>query len=145
LRGKADDLHEVALAQLTGDRPEDGRTSWVVGLGQQDGGVLVETDERAVGAPGFLVDADHDRLHDLALFDLSASLCGLDGGGVNVPHRRVLAVMPAGHADAKDLLGTRVVRDLEPGFLLDQLITSPSPRSRARASESPWRSASFRC
>src|SRR5437773_12285137 len=65
--------------------------------------------------------------------------CALDRGGDDVPHVGVLAVVAAGHADDQELLRPRVVRDLEPGFLLDHAITLPSPRSRARASASPWR------
>src|SRR5260370_12092863 len=116
---ETDDLHEVALAQLAGHGSEDARASGVVGLREQDGGVLVEADERTVGAAIFLVNPHHHGLDDLALLDLAARLRGLDGGGDDVAHRRVLAVVTAGHADDKDLLGTRVVRDLEPRFLLN--------------------------
>src|SRR6266513_3698465 len=103
LRGQRDDLHEVALAQLAGHRPEYARAARVVGSCQQHRRVLVEADERAVGAPVFLVYADHDRLDDLALLDLAARLRRLDGGGDDVAHRRVAAVVASGHADAQDL------------------------------------------
>src|SRR6266576_782480 len=81
LRGQRDDLHEVALAQLASHGPEYARAARVVGSCQQHRRVLVEPDERPVGAPVFLVDADHDRLDDLALLDLAARLRRLDGGG----------------------------------------------------------------
>src|SRR5438309_4270532 len=45
LRGERDDLHEVALAQLSRDRPEDAGAARVVGLGEKDGRVLVEADQ----------------------------------------------------------------------------------------------------
>src|SRR5947199_1515573 len=42
LRGERDDLHEVALAQLARDRPEDTGAARVVGRGEQHRGVLGE-------------------------------------------------------------------------------------------------------
>src|ERR1700674_4544622 len=119
LRGKADDLHEVAFAQLSCDGTENARPTRVVGLREQHRRVLVETDERAVRPSVFLGRADHDRLHDLTLLDLAAGLRGLDGGGDDVANRGVPAIVPAGNADAQDLLGTRVVRDLESCLLLN--------------------------
>src|SRR4030088_3533843 len=133
LRGKADDLHEVALAQLARNRTEDAGASRVVGLGEQHRGILIEADERAVGTAIFLGDADDDSLHDLAFLDLAAGLRRLDGGSDDVAHRRVLAIVASGHADAQELLGSRVVRVLEACLLLDHSVTSPSPRFRARA------------
>src|SRR5712692_1182045 len=144
LRGQADDLHEVALAQLAGDRPEDARASRVVGLSQQHRGVFVEPDERTVGAAVLLGDADDHGLDDLALLDLAAWLRRRDGRGDDVTDRRVLAVVPAGHADAQELFRSRVVRDFEAGFLLDHPVTSLSPRSQVRASVSLWRSGGSR-
>src|SRR5438128_5003761 len=45
LRGERDDLHEVALAQLTRDGPEDAGAARVVGRREEDGRVLVEADQ----------------------------------------------------------------------------------------------------
>src|SRR5258706_11291790 len=45
LRGERDDLHEVALAQLSRDRPEDAGAARVVRRGEEDGRVLVEADQ----------------------------------------------------------------------------------------------------
>ena len=44
LRSKADDLHEVLLAQLARDRPEDARAARVALVVDDHGGVLVECD-----------------------------------------------------------------------------------------------------
>src|SRR4029077_16088844 len=85
LRGQADDLHEVALAQTPRDRAEDASAARVVGLGKQHRSVLVEPDQRAIGATVLLGDAHDHRLHDLALLDLAAWLSRLDGGGDDVP------------------------------------------------------------
>src|SRR5256714_10461890 len=67
LRRERDDLHEVALAQLARDRPEDAGAARVVGSREQDGGVLVETDQRAVRPLVLLLDADHYGFHHLTL------------------------------------------------------------------------------
>src|SRR6266545_5326839 len=145
LRGERDDLHEVALAQLTRDRTEDTGATRIVGLGEKDGRVLVESDQRAVGPLVLLVDTNHDGLHDLALLDLPTGLGGLDRGRDDVADVGVLAVVAAGHADDQELLRPRVVRDLQTSLLLNHVrITSPFPRSRARASASPWRAGASR-
>src|SRR5688572_24827018 len=66
--GERDDLHEVLLAQLAGDRPEDARAARVAGVGGQDhGGVVVELDVRAV-RPTIFFGRPHDhRLDHVAL------------------------------------------------------------------------------
>src|SRR5207249_10372544 len=78
LRGERDDLHEVALAQLARDGPEDAGAARVVGCGEKDGRVLVEADQGPVRALVFLVYPHHDRLNHLTLLDLAARLGGLD-------------------------------------------------------------------
>src|SRR5438874_3127941 len=45
LRGQRDDLHEVALAQLSCDGAEDSGAARVVGRCEEDGRVLVEADQ----------------------------------------------------------------------------------------------------
>src|SRR5438270_1740142 len=119
LRGERDDLHDVALAQLARDGPEDAGAARVVGRGEKDGRVLVEADQGAVRALVFLLYPHHDRLNHLAFLDLAAGLGGLDGGRDDVAHRGVLAVVAARDADDQELLGSGVVRDLEACFLLD--------------------------
>src|ERR1700682_2672086 len=54
LRREGHDLHEVALAQLTGDRPEDACATRVVLRVDHDRRVLVELDQRAVRPAVFL-------------------------------------------------------------------------------------------
>src|SRR4029079_2769259 len=48
LRRERDDLHEVLLAKFARDRAEDARPARVGLRIDEDGGVLVETDERTV-------------------------------------------------------------------------------------------------
>src|SRR3954466_13076637 len=103
LRGERDDLHEPAVAQLAGHRPEDARAARVV-LGVDDhGGVLVEGDVGAVVAPERLLRAHDDGGDDLALLDRALRVGLLDGGGDDVPHAGVAALVPALDADAEDL------------------------------------------
>src|SRR5262245_18948310 len=71
LRSQADDLHVVLLAKLARDGPEDARPARVVLWIDEDGGVLVETDERSVVPAVGLLGPDDDRFHDLALLDRS--------------------------------------------------------------------------
>ena len=76
----------------------------------EDGGVLVETDERAVVPAVGLLRPDDDRPHDLALLDRALRRGRLHGSNDDVSHPRVAAVGAAEHADAEDLARARVVR-----------------------------------
>src|SRR3954453_16398362 len=67
LRRERHDLHEVALAQLAGDRPEDARAARVVLRVDEHRGVLVEGDVRAVVAAELLLRANDDGRDHLAL------------------------------------------------------------------------------
>src|SRR3954470_11637500 len=113
LRREGDDLHEVAIAQLAGHRPEDARAARVVLRVDDHGGVLVEGDVRPVVAPELLLRAHDDGLDDLALLDRALRAGLLDRRGDDVPDVRVAALGAALHADDEDLAGARVVGDLE--------------------------------
>src|SRR5437762_6547257 len=119
LRSEADDLHEVALAQLAGDRPEDARAARVVRVVDDHGSVLVEGDRGAVVAAERLARAHDDCLDDLALLDRALRSRGLDGRGDHVAHARITALRAALDPDAENLARTGVVRDAQSGFLLD--------------------------
>src|SRR4029077_20001472 len=67
LRCERDDLHEVALAKLACDRPEDARPARLVLRIQKNGRVVVEADVRTIRTPVLLGLAHDDRAHDLAL------------------------------------------------------------------------------
>src|SRR5436190_574545 len=119
LRRKRHDLHEVAVAQLAGDRPEDAGATRVVLRVDDHCGVLVEADVGAVLAPELLARADDDGLDDLALLDRALRGRGLDGRGDHVAHARIAALRAALDPDAEDLARAGVVRDAQSGFLLD--------------------------
>src|ERR1017187_3672182 len=143
LRREADDLHEVALAQLARDRAEDARTARVVLGCDQHRGVLVEADVAPVGALVLLGGAHHDGANHVALLNLRVRLPHLDGADDDVAHGSVLPVAATEHADAEELARAAVVSHLEHGFLLDH-VSEPSPRLRPHASVFPWRWGGFR-
>src|SRR4051812_4321747 len=129
LRRERHDLHEVALAQLARDRPEDAGAARVVLRVDDDGGVLVEGDVRAVLAAVLLLRTDHDSGHDLALLHRPLGVRGLDRGLDDVTHPRVTAARAAHDADAEDLARARVVGHAQAGLVLDHFArSSTSPR-----------------
>src|SRR3954447_7351452 len=132
LRGQRDDLHEAAVAQLAGHRPEDARTAGVVLRVDDHGRVLVEGDVGAVVAPELLLRAHDDRLDDLALLDRPLRVGLLDRGRDDVPDARVAAARAALDADAEDLTGAGVVGDLEARLVLDHFARSSTSSRRQR-------------
>src|SRR6185436_5059127 len=124
LRGERNDLHEALLAQFPADRAEDACAARVVVGLDEDGSVLVELDVAAVGTAA-LLDGAHDHgLDDLAALDVAAGDGFLDGRHDDVADAGIAARRAAEHADAQDLLGTRVVGDLQPRFLLNHSLSS---------------------
>src|SRR5207237_10269256 len=110
-RSKADDLHEVLLAQLARDGPEDAGAARVALLVDDHGGVLVECDRGAVVAAERLLRPHDDRAHDLALLDGALRRGRFDGADDDVADARVAALAAAHHAAAEDLAGAGVVGD----------------------------------
>src|SRR5690606_6687625 len=125
-------LHELLVAKLTADRTEDAGAARLPVVLQDHGGVLVELDVRAVGTAGLLDRAHHDRLDDIALLDVAAGDGVLHRGDDDVAQARVAAVGAAEHADGEQLLGARVVGDLESRFVLDHLAFSRISTRRQR-------------
>src|SRR5262245_50114168 len=119
LRRQGNDLHEVLLAQLARDRPEDAGAARVALVVDDHGGVLVERDRRAVLATVRLLRAHDDGLHDLALLHGALRRGEFDGADDDVADARVAAVRPALHADAQELAGAGVVGHAQSGLLLD--------------------------
>src|SRR3954453_12619500 len=132
LRSERDDLHEVAIAQLAGHRPEDARAARVVLRVDDHGSVLVEGDVRAVVAPELLAGADDDGLDDLALLDGPVRDRLLDRGDDDVAHARVAAARAAHHADREDLARAGVVGHAQTGLVLDHLARSSTSTRRQR-------------
>src|SRR3954468_13212216 len=132
LRREADDLHEVAVAQLARHRAEDARAARVVGGVDDHRGVLVEGDVGAVLAPEGLLGAHDDGGDDLALLDGALRVGRLDRRGDDVAHARVAALVAALDADAEDLASAGVVRHLQPRLVLDHRARSRTSTRRQR-------------
>src|SRR5438067_8393520 len=130
LWGQRNDFHEVLLAQLARDRPEDAGAARVALVVDDHGGVLVERDRRSVVAAERLLRADDDRAHDLALLHSALRRRRLDRADDDVAHARIAAMMAAHHANAEQLAGASVVGDLEARLLLYHLATSTISASR---------------
>src|SRR3954447_24823498 len=132
LRREADDLHEVAVAQLAGDGAKDAGPPWVVLRVDDHGGVLVEGDVRAVLAPELLLRTHDDGLDDLAFLDRALRVGLLDRRGDDVADACVAPARAALDADAEDLARAGVVGDLEAGLVLDHRARSRMSTSRQR-------------
>lgn len=63
--GHAKDLAPALAAELSGDDAVDAGADGVTGLVDENAGVVVETDDAAVGALGLLARAHHDRVPDV--------------------------------------------------------------------------------
>src|SRR3954465_4185994 len=132
LRREADDLHEVAIAQLAGDGAEDARPARVVLRVDDHGGVLVEGDVRAVLASELLLRAHDDGLDDLALLDGALRVGLLDGRRDAVADAGVRPARAALDPDAQDLARAGVVGDLEARLVLDHRARSRISTRRQR-------------
>src|SRR4029453_14876129 len=122
---------EPLVAQLAPDRAEDAGTAGVPTVLDDDGGVLVEADVRAVRTPLLLGGADDDSLDDVTLLPTGARDGVLDRGHDDVADARVTATGAAEHPDAQDLPGTRVVGDAQSRLLLDHVCLLCLPVLRA--------------
>src|SRR5215217_3462507 len=130
LRSQRDDLHVVLGAQFAGNRAEDPRADRLVLLVDDDGGRLVETNDRAVLAHDVLGGAHDDGANDVALLHAAARNRFLHRGDDSVAHRGVAALGAAQHLDAHDPASTRIVGYLQVSLHLDHEIRSFSLRSR---------------
>src|ERR1700678_266635 len=70
-RGQRNNLQELLLAQLAGNRPQDARAYRLTGLVDQHSRVLVEADVGSIAAAIFLAGAHNYSLHNLALLHRS--------------------------------------------------------------------------
>src|SRR5690606_32440937 len=101
-----DDLHELLGTKFTGHRPEDTGADRLLLVVEQDRGVAVETDQRAVGATHTLAGTHHDGVIHFTLLDLAARDRVLHGDLDDVTDVRVTALGTTQHLDAHQFLGT---------------------------------------
>src|SRR5690349_11720733 len=124
LRGQRNDLHEPLVTQLAADGAEDAGATRIVVRLDQHRGVLVELDVRTIRTTTLLDGAHDDRLDDITLLDVAAGDGVLDGGDDDVADTGIATRRPAEHADAQNLLGTRVVGDAQSRLLLNHFSSS---------------------
>src|SRR5262249_4228602 len=131
LGSQRDDLQELALPQLPRHRSEDPRPDRVVLRVQEDGGIPVELDVGPVGSADLLGGPHDHRAGHLALLHRSLGRRLLHRHDDRVADGRVLLVGAAHHPDALDLLGSRVVGDVEHRPRLNHMaLRRPAPGSR---------------
>src|SRR4029078_8409948 len=118
------DLHEPALAQLAGHRPEHARSNRLVLVVDQHGGVAVEADVAAVLAALLLDGADDHRLDHASLLDVRLPRRFLPRGGDNVAGAGVAPGRAADRVDDGDLARAGVVGDVEDRSHLDHGLVS---------------------
>src|SRR5699024_9529552 len=113
--------HVLLFTQLAADRAEDASASRVSAVLDEHARVLIETDVGTVG-PATLLGGAHDNgLDDVALLDFSAVHSVFDSGVAGVPDLVIASTLALETADGQDLLGTRVVVDLESRLLLNHV------------------------
>ena len=89
---------------------------------KDDGSILVKADVRTVRATGRLAGTDDNRFHDFALLHVATRDCVLHGRDNGVAEPRVTAARSPEHTNREQLLGTGVIGNLKPGFLLNHLL-----------------------
>src|SRR5882724_10919291 len=125
LRRQRDDLHELLTAQLARHRSKDAGADRLVLLGDQHGGVAVETDGAAVDAAQREGGPHDDGAMHLALLHAAARDRLLDGDDDDIADAGILAARAAQHFDALHATGAGIVGNLEIGSHLDHDLCSP--------------------
>src|SRR4051794_18773682 len=101
LRRQRNNLHELLVPQFPAHRAEDARTPGVAVVPQNDGGILVEPDVRAVRTATLLDRAHDDRLDDVTLLHVTAGDRVLHRGDDDVTDAGVTATRATEHPDAE--------------------------------------------
>src|SRR5579859_515590 len=117
LRRERDNFHEFLLAQFAGDRAENTRAARVVFLVNDDNGVAVEPQIRAIVAPDGLAGADDDRVHHVALFHRAVRRGFLDVRLDHVADDRI-ALVAADDPDRRRAFRAAVVGHIQNGTYL---------------------------
>src|SRR5215207_336043 len=136
-RRERHDLQVAPVTQFACYRPEDARSTRVLQVVvQNNSGVIVKTDVRAIIAAVFFRNAHDHSLHYIALFDAAVRCRGFHRPHHNVANVRVAAERAAQHADHEQFLRARIIRDLDARFVLDHRYASPSSSLSSTASSS---------
>src|SRR6266581_104275 len=125
-RRQRNDLHEAFGPELAGHRAEDAGADRLKLVVEQDRGIAIELDQRAVGAPHALGGAHHHRVVDLALLDASARRRVLDTDLDDVADAGVASLGAAEHLDAHHRTRARIVGDVQHRLHLNHVVNSPT-------------------
>src|SRR5881394_1252906 len=122
-RRERDDLHELLVPQLARHGTEDPRATRILFLVDDDNGVRVEAQIRAVAASDRLAGANHHRIHDVAFFHRAVRRRFFDVGLDDVAHLRV-ALVASKDADGRRAFGAAVIRHVQNGTNLQHIASS---------------------
>src|SRR5690606_29846948 len=126
--GERDDLHELLGTQFTSHRPEDTGADRLLLVVQQNRGVAVEADDRAIGTTYTITGALGHGGYALALLPLAAVTRFFAGDLDDVGNPGTATVRTTQDLDAHNTTSTAVVSDVEHGLSLNHKISpTPSP------------------
>src|SRR5258708_24776682 len=115
------DLHELHIPQLARHRPEDTRADRLELVGQQDGRVGVEADQRPVGAAHAALGAHHDGVIHFAFLDFAARDGVLDADLDDIAGGGIAPLGAAQHLYAHAALGAPVIGYIQYGSHLNHV------------------------
>src|SRR5690606_13078422 len=109
--------------QFANDRPEDTGTDRFTLVVQDDSGVLVEANERAVITTDRERGANDDSLTDITLLNTSTGDCFLDRHHNDVAHGCIAAMRAAQNLDALNPASAGVISNIQISLHLDHSVT----------------------
>src|SRR6185436_3913081 len=113
------------VPQFASHRAEDAGATRVEVLADDDRGIFVELQVRAVGPAHAVARADDHGLHDLALLDRHVGRRFLHRRDDDVADVGVGFAGTAHHPNYQQLLGAGIIGDHDAGFLLNHSATPP--------------------
>src|SRR5258708_4604221 len=127
LRSQGNNLGKFLFAQFASHRAENARADRFARVINQDRGIVVEADVRAIAAPALFAHAHNHRFHYRALFYLAFRSGFLYRRGNDVAEARFQAHVAADRQNAHQLACAGIVRHRQPGPHLNHC---SAPRSR---------------
>src|SRR5690606_16360989 len=112
-RSQRDDLHVALSAKFTRNRSEDTRTNRLFLVINEDGCIVIKTDNTAVRTTNVFGGTYNYRLHYVTFFDAAARDSFLDRHHNDVANGSVTPLGTAQHLDAHDTTCAGVIRHVE--------------------------------
>ena len=120
LRSEGNDFHKIRIAEFTSDGAEDTSTARGFIVFNEDGGIFVEADIRAVRAAQAFFRTNDNGFNDVAFFNLSAGVSGFNAGNDDIADFGVTTEGAAEYADTHKRFCAGIISDVEHGLLLNQ-------------------------